>query len=172
MEAEQRVVIRTDPNRWRVTADGLIEQAAKVRAVDGFEANAESDDAAGEHIDDHKEPMVTPQDRLATKQINAPEAVLDLCEEGERGRTRGARMIWAVMSCKDPADDILIDLHVECIWDLLGNALIAESGVAMLRLEDGRADFLCRTLRAWLAPGSGRGEQAPILSIEQRLVES
>ena len=69
-------------------------------------------------------------------------------------------------------DDILIDLHAECMRDLLGDVLMAESGVAQLHLDDGRDDFLCRTLRTGLASGSGGGEQAPILSIDQRLAES
>jgi len=58
------------------------------------------------------------------------------------------------------------------VSDLLSNALIAESGVTTLHLEDGRDDLLGRSLRAWLAPGSGGGEQAAIFSIDQRFVES
>ena len=49
--------------------------------------------------------------------------------------------------------------------DLLGNALIAESGVTELHLEDGRDDFLFRVLTTGLAPGSGGGEKAAIFSI-------
>jgi hypothetical protein len=70
-----------------VTNDGMIEHAAHRRTVDVLAADAESDDAAGEHIDDYKGPMAAEQYRLATKQIHAPEAVLGLCEEGEPGRT-------------------------------------------------------------------------------------
>ena len=53
-----------------------------------------------------------------------------------------------------------------------GNALTTESGVTTLRLDDGRGDLLCRARRAWLAPGPAGEAQAPILSIDQRLVES
>ena len=82
VKAEQWVVIRNDPNGRRVTGNGLIEHAAKVRTVDVFAADAESDDAAGEHIDDHKDPMGAEQYRLATKQIHAPEG----CRWTARGR--------------------------------------------------------------------------------------
>ena len=68
-------------------------------------------------------------------------------------------MCRAVKSCEDPADDIRIDLHAECMGYLLGNVLIAESGVTELHLEDGRDDFPSRSLRAWLAPNSGGREQ-------------
>jgi|SRR5271166_4955864 len=47
--------------------------------------------------------------------------------------------------------------------DLLGNALIAESGVTELHLEDGRDDFPRWTLRTGLASGSRGREQAAIL---------
>ncbi len=81
-------------------------------------------------------------------------------------------MIGAVMSCENPPDDILVDLHLEGVRDLFGNALIAESGVTTLHLEDGRDDLLRRVLGAWLASGSRGREQAAILSIDQRMVES
>src|ERR1700733_2938503 len=66
MKAEQRIVIRTYPRRRHFTGNGLIEHAAKVRTVDVFAADAESDDAAGEHIDDHKDPMAARKYGLAT----------------------------------------------------------------------------------------------------------
>ena len=83
-------------------------------------------------------------------------------------------MIWAVMRREDSAHDVLVNLHGENMRDLLGNALIAESGITELHLDDGRDDLLCGALRAWLAPGSGSGggEQVLILAIDQRFVES
>jgi len=86
-------VIGADPRRWRVIGDGMIEHAAHSRTVDVFASDAESDDTAGTHVDHHKDPMATQQDRLATKQVDALEAVLGLREESEPGRTRGARKI-------------------------------------------------------------------------------
>ena len=81
-------------------------------------------------------------------------------------------MICSEMLREDPTHDILVDLHAECMRDLLGNTLIAESGVTKLHFEDGRDDFLCRTLGVWLAPGSRRREQPAIFAIDQRLVDS
>ena len=109
---------------------------------------------------------------LATKQIHAPEAVLGLREEGEPGGTRGARMLSAVVLRENPAHDVLIDLHAECMRDLLGDALIAEPGVTRLEFDDSPDKVFGRALRAGLAPDSGGGEQAAIFPIDQRLVEA
>ena len=70
-----------------MAGNGSIEHAAHGRAIDVFASDAESDDTAGAHVDHHKDPMATKQDRLATKQIDAPKAVLGLREESESGRT-------------------------------------------------------------------------------------
>ena len=86
-------MISTDPRRRRVVRNGLIEHAAGSRTVDAFTSNTESDDEAGEYIDDDKDPMATQQDRLTPEQIDPPVAILGLGEEGEPGRTRGARNI-------------------------------------------------------------------------------
>ena len=154
MKAEQWIVIRIDPN-WRcLTGDGLIEHAARGHTVDAFPADAESDDAAGKHIDDNQDSMTAKEDRFAPKQVHTPETVRGLSNESEPRGTRLAGTIFAVVLREDPAHDILVDLHAECMGNLLSNALIAESGVTELHFEDGRDDFLCRALRAWLAPGS------------------
>jgi hypothetical protein len=60
-------------------------------------ADAEADDAAGKHVDGHEDPPAAKQDRLATKQVHAPEAVFGLREESEPGGTRAVRMIGAAV---------------------------------------------------------------------------
>ena len=81
-------------------------------------------------------------------------------------------MIGAVVRREHPAHDVLINLQAECMRDLLGDALIAESVVTKLHLDDGRDDFLRRALQAGLALGSRGREEAAIFCINQRLVES
>ena len=73
MKTEQWVVIGADPRRWRMTGDGLIEHAAHGRTVDVFVSDAESAEPTGTHVDHHKDPMATQQDRLATKQVDIHE---------------------------------------------------------------------------------------------------
>ena len=78
-------------------------------------------------------------------------------------------MIWEVLRREDSAHDVLVNLHAECMRDLLGDALIAKSVVTKLHLDDGRDDFLRRALRAGLALGSRGREEAAIFCIDQRL---
>ena len=66
MKTEQWVVIGADLRRWRMTGNGLIEHAAHGRTVDVFVSDAESAEPTGTHVDHHKDPMATQQDRLAT----------------------------------------------------------------------------------------------------------
>ncbi|MGH8290044.1 MAG: hypothetical protein ACREV7_13630 [Steroidobacteraceae bacterium] len=77
-----------DPLRPLRTANGLIEHATYGQAIDVFTTDAESDEAACKHIDDHKDPM-------AAK-----------------------------------------NLHAESMRELLGDALIAEPGVARVEFDD------------------------------------
>ena len=153
VKAEQGIVIRAEPNGRCFAADGQIEHPAYRRTVDGFAADAEADDAAGGYVDDREDPMTAKEDRFAPKQVHAPEAVLGLGDEREPGWARVVRMICSEVLREDPTHDILVDLHAECMRDLLGNTLIAESGVTELQFEDGRDDFLFRALRTGLAPG-------------------
>jgi len=76
------------------------------------------------------------------------------------------------MRLEDSTHHVLINLRGEYMRDPPGDALIAESGVTELHLDDGRDDLLGRAFRASFAPDPGEEEQAPILSIDQRLVES
>ena len=172
MKTEQWVMIRTDSNGRRMSGDGVIEHAADRRTVDVFPADAEADDAAGEHVDEHKDPMATQENRLATKQVYAPEAVLGVREEREPGGPRVIGMIRAVVRQEHSAHDVLINRHAECVIDLLRDALIAESGIASLHLDDGRDDFLRRPFRTGFASESPGREQAAIFPIDQGLVES
>jgi len=67
MKAEQRIVIGAYPNGRHMTGNGLIEYAAHRRTVDVFAADAKTDDAAGTHVVDHKDPMATKEDRFAAE---------------------------------------------------------------------------------------------------------
>ena len=158
MKAEQWVVIRADPSGQCSSGNGPIEHATHRRSIDALSSDSKAYDASGEHIHDYQYPMAAQQYRLAPKQISAPQAILGLCDEGEPGGTWGVRMFRTVVSCEDPADDILVDLQAECMCYLLGDALLAESGIAKLHLEDDSDDFLCETLRSQLAPGCRGGE--------------
>ena len=171
VKAKQRIVIRTQPRRRRMARNGLIEHATHDWTVNGLAADAESDDSTGIHVDHHEDPVAAKEDRLAAKQIDAPKTVLGVRKEGQPGRTRGLRVSAVVVLRQDPAYDISIDLGTERMSNLLGDALIAESWIAALHLDDRGDEFLRGTLRAGIGAGSDRGEQAPIFSVDQCPVE-
>jgi hypothetical protein len=51
--------------------------------VDVTGTYTETDDKAGKLVHDHKHPVALEQNGLATKQIDAPEALLGVAEEGQ-----------------------------------------------------------------------------------------
>ena len=77
-------------------------------------------------VDHHKDPMAVQQDRLTTKQIDAPEAAIGSRKGSEPGRIRGARTIWPAALREDSAHDAVISLDGKYMRDLFGNASIVE----------------------------------------------
>ena len=142
---EERAIEEFAPDRPDRSFDERVRhRGIRCRAVDVLAADAKADDTPRENIDDPKDSMAAKQDGLATTLVHAPEAVLGLRDEGEPGGAGSAWMFRAIVFCEHPADDILIIRHAVCVRDLLGNALIPESGVAALHLEDGGDDLLRR----------------------------
>ena len=86
-------------------------------------------------VDHHKDPMAVQQDRLTTKQIDAPEAAIGSRKGSEPGRIRGARTIWPAALREDSAHDAFIRLDGECMRDLFGNASIVHSCVMEFHLD-------------------------------------
>ena len=72
---EERVVVVTEaPGKW-LAAPCVVEHAADAEAVDMRSFNSESDDTAREDVHDNHHPEALQQDGLASKQIDAPQAV-------------------------------------------------------------------------------------------------
>jgi hypothetical protein len=83
MKPEERVVVETEtPGKW-LASPGVVEHAADADAVDMRRFNSESDDATREDIHDDHHPEALQQDRLASKQIDAPQAVAGFSDGGE-----------------------------------------------------------------------------------------
>ena len=74
------------------------------------------------------------------------------------------------MFCKHAAHNIFVDLHAEGIGDLLGDAQVAELGIAVLHLNNGCDELRGRAFGSGFASMSrGREEQA-VLAFDQCLV--
>jgi hypothetical protein len=68
----------------------VIEHPAQGDTVDFTGVSAEANNAAGELIHDHQDPMTLQRDRLAAKQIHAPQTVFHVAKESQPGRSVSA----------------------------------------------------------------------------------
>ena len=83
-----------------------------------------------------------------------------------------AGIIRTVVLREDATYDIFVELDAKGVRDLLGDAQVAEFGVAPFHLQDCRDEFWGRPFGAGLAAPCRRGKERPIFSIYQRSVES
>ena len=60
----------------------MIEHPAYRDPVNVCGLDTEADDAAGEDVHDHHDPVVAQEDRFAAQQIETPEAVFGMSDEG------------------------------------------------------------------------------------------
>lgn len=113
VKRKERVVVAAEVLReCRRTGDHLIEHAAEGRTIDHARLHGEADDAASELIHDDHHPMGFEDQRFTTKEIDAPEAVLGMSEEGEPGRTVRAACRSTVFG-EYTSHNILVDLDIE-----------------------------------------------------------
>jgi hypothetical protein len=75
VEREQRSVVRAQPPWDALPNDREVEHPTQRCAIDGASLNPDPDKAPGELVHDHQNPVGRETDRLAAKQIHAPEAV-------------------------------------------------------------------------------------------------
>ena len=136
VELKQWVVIRTNVFRNGLLSNRLMEHSAQRRTIDGSGVNTESNDSAVELIHDDKDPVGSQGCGFASEQIDTPEAVLHVTQEGQPGWTAGI-VSRAAMSGKDTANHVLVDLDSESQSDLLGDSGTTPSGIALLHLDHG-----------------------------------
>ena len=114
----------------------------------------EADDAAGVLIHDHQDPMGPQGGRFAPEQIDAPEAVLDVPEEGQPGRA-GGMFFRPIVTSENPANRIFVDWDGEGQGDLLGKAGTPPGGIAQLHLDDGFNEFFVGSVGSGPTPALG-----------------
>ena len=89
---------------------------------------------------DH-DPVTAQKYGFASEQVDAPEAILDVPDEGQPGRAVGSGVARPVVLREHAGNDIFVNLDPEGMSDLLGNADIAELGITALHLDDRRNEF-------------------------------
>jgi hypothetical protein len=120
MKAKQWIVIRGEVP-WRgLLRDRAIEHPEDGGTVEIRRRDAKADDAAGEDVHHDHNPVAFEQNRFAPKEVDAPQAVLSVRDDGE---PRGTLTAWypSVVSDEYASHDIFIDLDRECSRYLPGN---------------------------------------------------
>ena len=128
-----------------------------------------SDDSPGELIHDNHDPVGFQENGFAPEQIDAPEAIFHMADEGEPGGSISG--LWVVALGEDAPHYIFVDVDAKGSCDLLSDSGTSEPRILALHLKN-KLDELWRwALGPWLAASSGRVEQ-PIFSILERLMKS
>jgi hypothetical protein len=86
--------------------------AALPRKLEELTCQCQADDPTGEDVHDQQDPMAAQDDRFNAEQIDAPDAVLRLSDQGQPGRTFGMRLGSRVYG-KHTAHDIFVDLDAK-----------------------------------------------------------
>ena len=170
VEPEQWIVIRTEVFRNGLLSNRLMEHSAQRHAIDGSGVNTKSNDAAGEWVHDDQHPMRPYRRRLTSEEIDAPKAVLCVAQKGQP-RGTGPIRIRPVVSGKDTANHVLVDLNSESQSDLLGDSGTTPGGIALLHLDHRFNQIFARSFWAGFA-SAFRGEQQTVLTILHGLVET
>ena len=118
----------------------MIEHPAYRDPVNVCGLDTEADDAAGEDVHDHHDPVAAQEDRFAAQQIVTPEAVFGMSDKGEPRRAAGTRFGLVVFR-EHAANDVFVDTETEGASDLLSDMHTAEPGIAPLDLDDCGDEF-------------------------------
>ena len=96
LESIQRIVVGAKVLRHRSTAsNGLIEHPAERETIDHSGMDAEADDPASILIHVDQDPVSPQRGRFAPEQIDTPETVLQMSNEGQpRGPIRASSGRW------------------------------------------------------------------------------
>jgi len=101
-----------------------------------------ADDAPSERVHDHEHPVAVEQNGLATKKIDAPEAVFLMADKSQPRRAVTGIGSWSEVLFKYAPDNIFIDANAKCFVDLLRYTGTAKSRVALFQFDDGIDEFL------------------------------
>src|SRR4030088_102200 len=129
MRFEQRSVIRM--SRCALPVNGGVEHAADIGARDGAAMHTHADKTTRELVHDHKYPVAPEHDRLASKEVHAPEAVGGVADERQPRRPGSARS-RAIVFRQHAVDDVLVDVDPECLRDDVRNPWAAEPRIGDL----------------------------------------
>ena len=135
-------------------SNGAVEHPAKCDTIDGSGMDAEPDDPAGVLIHDDQDPVGPQGGRFAPEQIDTPEAIFHMAQEGQPRWTAGV-LFRPIVTGENPSNHVFVDWDVESQGDLLSNSRTAPGGIAQLHLDDGFNEFFVGSLGSGPTPALG-----------------
>ncbi len=162
---KQRVMVGTEMPGCALAMNSIVEHATEVRAVDVSVMHGEADDATGELVHDDKHPIALKHDRLAPKEVDAPQTVAGVADE--RQPRRAVSAAGPIVFDQDAAHEMLVDVDAERPQDDAGKPRTAESRIAGFEFDNGLNERLAWPLRTGFPWAVVRGEQATVLAPHQ-----
>jgi hypothetical protein len=129
VEPEQRIVIRTEVFRSRLTSSRLPEHPAQRHSINDSGMCPKPNDLARILVHHDQYPVRSRGRRLAPEQIDAPQTVLHVAQKRKPGRTGGSRYRPG-MNSQYTAHHVLVDRDTEGQSCLLRNSWTSPSGIA------------------------------------------
>ena len=133
---KQRIIVGAEVVGDSLVRDSQIEKTTQGDPIDITGMDTQADDAARELVHDHEYPVALQKNGFTAKQVNTPEAVLRVSEEGQPRRTATIG-IWPVMRGEDASHDSFINADSECLVYLLRDPWASKPWVVLLQLNDG-----------------------------------
>ena len=125
-----------------------VEHPAKSDTIDGSGMDAEPNDPTSVRIHDDQDPVGPQRGRFAPEQIQTPEAVLQVSNEGQPGWSPGV-LFRSVVTGENPSNHVFVDGDVERPGNLLSNSRAAPGGIVLFHLDDGFNEFSVGSFWAW-----------------------
>jgi hypothetical protein len=160
---EHRIVIGTEMSGNALPVNGRVKHPADVGSGDSAAMDAGANEAARELIHDDEDSVAAEHDRLAAKEIHAPEAVCRLANERQPQGSSASRR-RAIVFGQHAVHDVLVEVDPERLRDDACDSWTAESRIARLEFDDGPDDAFVRPFRSGLLRAGPRREQPPVLA--------
>ena len=141
VEPIKRIVIGAEEVRHpALPSNGAVEHPTKCDTIDRAGMDAEANDPARVLIHDHQNPVGPQRCRFAPEQIQTPETVFHVANEGRPGRA--TRVVSRpIMAGENSANSVFVDEDVKSQGHLLRNSRTAPSGIGLLHLDHSVDEF-------------------------------
>ena len=155
VEPIKRIMVGAEVFRHRaVPSKGSVEHPAECDTIDRSSLDAESNDPARVLIHDDENPVGPQRRRFAPEQVQTPETVLQVSNQGQPGGTASLRF-QSIVAGEDAPNNVFIDLNAERQGDLLRDSRTPPGWIALLHLDHGFNQFVAGSL--WSGLNSALG---------------